>query len=488
LDTSSLVNAGKLRADGNDLRILWNNGSSLTQLDRVAETSFNSGSTELWFRTQSAITANSADSNYYLYYGNPAAGTAPVNRSNIYSLWDDFTGTNLNTTTWNATGGVSLSNGQAYLPVGANLISQTAYTSSVIEMRVQLAAENDYAWWGWEQSQSNASNFLVFEETSSVFYAWQRTNWTDTYSTVTKPSGGLSPWRTYTINWLPSSVRWSIDGSQVASIISGVPTAAMYANVYAFSVPMYLDWVKVRPVVAVEPTVSGCSGVTLPTSAPAATFTPTPISIPTVTPTASLIFADGFETGNMAAWTASTTDNGSLTVSASAALNGSYGLQGVINDNNAIYVTDDAPASETHYRASFLFDPNSIVMANSNAHYIFYGYTGTSTVVLRLELLYSSGTYNLRGSVSDNSTTFTNTNSFVVSDAPHKIELDWRAASASGANDGRLTIWMDGVQQVSLTNINNNLRRIDRVRLGPVAGIDTGTRGTYYFDAFESYR
>ncbi len=35
---------------------------------------------------------------------------------------------------------------------------------------------------------------------------------------------------------------------------------------------------------------------------------------------------------------------------------------------------------------------------------------------------------------------------------------------------------------------DNDTRRIDRVRLGAVAGIDTGTRGTYYFDAFESRR
>ena len=29
---------------------------------------------------------------------------------------------------------------------------------------------------------------------------------------------------------------------------------------------------------------------------------------------------------------------------------------------------------------------------------------------------------------------------------------------------------------------------VDRVRLGALSGIDTGTRGTYYFDAFESHR
>jgi hypothetical protein len=79
------------------------------------------------------------------------------------------------------------------------------------------------------------------------------------------------------------------------------------------------------------------------------------------------------------------TDAGDLSASTAAALVGSYGLQARIDDNNSIYVRDDTPALETQYRASFRFDPNSITMSSGNAHYIFYGYSGTSTVVLRIE-------------------------------------------------------------------------------------------------------
>jgi hypothetical protein len=64
--------------------------------------------------------------------------------------------------------------------------------------------------------------------------------------------------------------------------------------------------------------------------------------------------------------------------------------------------------------------------------------------------------------------------------------VDWRTSTAAGANNGGLTLWIDGVQQANLTGVDNDTRRIERVRLGAVAGIDTGTRGTYYFDAFES--
>jgi len=36
--------------------------------------------------------------------------------------------------------------------------------------------------------------------------------------------------------------------------------------------------------------------------------------------------------------------------------------------------------------------------------------------------------------------------------------------------------------------VDNDTRRIDRVRLGAVAGIDSGTRGSYFFDAFQANR
>ena len=68
------------------------------------------------------------------------------------------------------------------------------------------------------------------------------------------------------------------------------------------------------------------------------------------------------------------------------------------------------------------------------------------------------------------------------------VEIDWRAATAPGANDGYLTLWINGLEKATLTALDNDTRRMDQVRLGAVSGIDAGTRGTYYFDAFASRR
>ncbi len=82
-----------------------------------------------------------------------------------------------------------------------------------------------------------------------------------------------------------------------------------------------------------------------------------------------------------------------------AALVGSYGMQAVIDDTNALYVTDDTPNAEPRYRARFYFDPNSITMAEGNAHFIFVAYEGTSSAVIQIFFRYYLGTYKIDTSV-----------------------------------------------------------------------------------------
>lgn len=223
------------------------------------------------------------------------------------------------------------------------------------------------------------------------------------------------------------------------------------------------------------------------------TGTNTPTATLTFTPTntaegSDLIFADGFESGDLSAWSASSTDAGDLSVSPSAALSGSQGLQAVINDNNVMYLEDNIPATEHRYRARFYFDPNSIAMSNSDTHIILGGYSSTGSMVMRLQFRRSSGNYYLQPSLLNDGTTWTASSWTAISDVPQVIELDWRASSGAGANDGGLTFWIDGNQVADLAGIDNDLRNINLIRLGAVFGIDSGTRGAYFFDAFESRR
>ena len=178
---------------------------------------------------------------------------------------------------------------------------------------------------------------------------------------------------------------------------------------------------------------------------------------PLAVATPDAIFANGFESGGLTGWSSSSTGSGTLTVTTPAALAGTYGMQALINSTTARYVQDTTPNSEPRYRVLFLFDPNSVTMAEGNAHYLFYGYTGTSTVGLRLELGYTAASGHwLQVSAVNNSTTWSYSGWANITDAPHVIELDWRSSTA-----GRVDWWIDGAMQTAVSGFDNSSRKID---------------------------
>jgi hypothetical protein len=239
-----------------------------------------------------------------------------------------------------------------------------------------------------------------------------------------------------------------------------------------------------------------------PTATPTASPTHTPTNTPTFTPTATNtptpsatppsgggeIFADGFESGDLTAWTSSATDGDDLSVSAAAAMLGAYGMQARLDDTRPIYVRDDRPQAEKRYKASFWFDVNSLSMANNDHHLIFQGYDATNAFVLRLALRYSGGEYQVQAQAVTDAGGYVSTAWLTLSDEPHQIMIDYRAATGAGANDGVLELWLDGVQRYVIIGIDNDTRSIESVRLGGVSGIDIGSSGVYYFDEFSSTR
>ena len=201
------------------------------------------------------------------------------------------------------------------------------------------------------------------------------------------------------------------------------------------------------------------------------------------------IFSDDFESGNLSAWTARKTDFGDLAVTAAAALEGTRGMRARIDDNTPIYVTDDTPASLNSYKAKFLFDPNSIGMASGDFHTIFLGMDQRTSYVptMRVEFRKSGDIYQLRAGARRDDLTWLNTQWFAITDQSHEVEVEWDASQSAGMNNGQLAFSIDSVLKANRTGIDNDTFRVDRARLGAIAGVDTTTRGTYFFDFFESF-
>ena len=260
--------------------------------------------------------------------------------------------------------------------------------------------------------------------------------------------------------------------TQTTTISAPSATATIVTQAPATATPTIPPTVPATPTVLVTPTQSTISSATptQPSGAP------------------DLIFTDGFESGDFSAWSANKHNSGDLSISPEAALLGGFGLKAVINDNTLIFVTDDRPNAEARYRVRFHMDPNSIAMANGGSFYVFNGHQGASKPVVRIEFGFANGTYQIRGRALNNGGKWVNTPWAAISDAAHSVEFDWRASTAAGANNGALTLWIDGQPAGEVTGLNNDTRRVNEGRLGVVQGLDAGTRGTIFLDAFESRR
>jgi hypothetical protein len=92
-DASSFYNASLSGIKGDDVRIYYNGN----QIDRDV-IAFAVDNVEIVFKAQN--TSASPDAGYYIYYGNTTLTNPPANKNNVYALWDDFTGTTIDTEKW----------------------------------------------------------------------------------------------------------------------------------------------------------------------------------------------------------------------------------------------------------------------------------------------------------------------------------------------------------------------------------------------------
>jgi hypothetical protein len=229
----------------------------------------------------------------------------------------------------------------------------------------------------------------------------------------------------------------------------------------------------------------------VPGSANAAQLYQLGVTIADVVPPSDEIFSDGFDETTLSAWSASATGGGDLTTSPAAAMAGARGLAAVIDDTARLYVQDDTPNAEERYRVRFSFDPNGFTPGSDTKKIqILQGFTSDPKEKKLFALFVrqaAGGGYQLMAKVRQDGAGMTPTAWVALSDAEHAIELDWKKATAPGAGDGHLQIWLDGTSVASLTGLDNASFFVDRVRFG-VPAVRASSWGTVYFDRFVSRR
>jgi bacillolysin len=205
-----------------------------------------------------------------------------------------------------------------------------------------------------------------------------------------------------------------------------------------------------------------------------------------------LIFANGFDANNIAAWSpSSSTDGGDLSTNAGAALAGSpVGLQGLIDDTNGLYVQDDTPDNEPRYRARFYLDPNTFDPGEALTHRrtrVLLGFEEPNLRVFAIVLRRLNGQYSLMGRARLDSGVRADTGFFNITDAPHAVEIEWVRSSGADASDGTFEMWIDGVSVRRLTGLDNSVSAIDFARLGALS-VKAGASGVMFWDHFDSRR
>jgi hypothetical protein len=243
LDHAALVGAGDSQADGDDIRIVYWNGSVWTEVARtlfnnnLTASAWNVSTTAIMFNTQAAIAGSGSDSGYYMYYRNSSAASPPITTlSSRYFVAESLGATN----------------------------GTAAYVSKVSLSFTPRSASQQWVVVGsWRQQHSGAgANQLVGESqitvngtartgTPRVGYMQEGNSW-KTFSSILRITGVITT-QTVTIDFINNGGTDQIDKARLIAFM--IPDATSANAQYGESLAITTDTVN-------------------PTSALTTTFTP----------------------------------------------------------------------------------------------------------------------------------------------------------------------------------------------------------------------
>jgi hypothetical protein len=189
-----------------------------------------------------------------------------------------------------------------------------------------------------------------------------------------------------------------------------------------------------------------------------------------------------------------------VTVTTGAALEGTYGMQlDMYNVTNKAYVVDNSPSGETVYRAQFLFKKNTWMLNDTQKRTtVFLGRQdmggGVKRTVMRCMMIRTVHFgYIMRVAVRKDDGFWKHCGDWTLPTATgpasvREVRIEWKAATAPGADDGYCRSHSNGNLKLEVTDIDNDGVAIDQVWLGLTEGNMAAASGTGYFDSFESYR
>lgn len=257
VNTATLVANGKMLASGNDIRFT---DTLCNTLPYWIESGMNTVSTVIWVKVKTL--PNLGNVRIFMQYGNTSA-TAKSNGDSTFLLFDDFTGTTLNTSKWNypsQSGSFSINGGSIALSASSSmsLFSNASFpVPNKTEMNV-TSLSGTYPCMGQLLPATTSSGVTMFSNGSMNLssmsagcnvYAGNFTN-----NTLTT---GVGVW---SLTWTSSSVfkaTWPGNGTYTSSstgFILGSSTISSFGLLCSGSGSITVDWIRVRKNFNTEPT------------------------------------------------------------------------------------------------------------------------------------------------------------------------------------------------------------------------------------------
>lgn len=278
LHTAAGVDAGKMRPDGADIRIVRHSEADDDELDRHL-LAMNTSATTVWLKTQAPIDTTSDE--YFLYYGNPTADPAPAYWSDsmgadapsrVYLAADDFEehadgecpdGWTSCGTEWSITDEgdgpimTSAANGQFLLagdPDWGDIALEARIRSDdpagCPGVATRAEDESNLVYVGYDCNPNNVAPPKNISAWSRVLGGYSLLF----FEVVTIGT----EWHTLGVAMIGSEIRLYHDGIQVSagSATDSVPNAGQVGLFSTYGTNLFADDVIVRAVVDPEPTAS----------------------------------------------------------------------------------------------------------------------------------------------------------------------------------------------------------------------------------------
>ncbi len=263
---TNLVSQGKSLINGDDLRIVYWNSVSNTELDRFDDYIFNNVNTSLWFKLQNNIAPLGFDDNYWMYYGYSSAISPPRNGSNIFWFFDDFNSLDLSKWTNNGTivsGGLAnLSGSPKWLISNLNITGSQVFESKVLHTSNSFSANPNWML-GFQcnVTYQNCTNDPVIRFTrDSLGLRAEYFGGAGIYSGYAQTFIANKSY-TYEIKWIPQTrIEWFVNKSRTDSTTGWVAPSAITNSSLAikfhnvgFLHTMSIDWVFLANYTSPEP-------------------------------------------------------------------------------------------------------------------------------------------------------------------------------------------------------------------------------------------